>query len=151
MPYTVLVDSREQIPWKFNKSEYCAGSEITKLETGDYSLKGMEAYFVIERKGTIAEWSQNILEKRFLNELDRLENFPFAFLLLEFDMKDVMNFPYTSSIPHYKWAGLKIKPDFILRKTLELQMKYKTKFIFVGKFGQPVALSLFKRISEYYK
>jgi len=46
----VLVDTREQCPWKFTENSWCSGSEITTLKTGDYTLEGFEDKLCVEKK-----------------------------------------------------------------------------------------------------
>ena len=54
-PYTVIRDTREQEGYTFEKftGRYtsCNGMIIKKLDTGDYSLVGLEDKLCIERKG----------------------------------------------------------------------------------------------------
>ena len=44
-----------------------------KLNTGDYSIEGMESIFTIERKMSVSEIANNITENRFKDVLDRLD------------------------------------------------------------------------------
>lgn len=142
----ILVDSREQISWKFPSHK----TMIKALKTGDYSIEGLEDKFVIERKGSIAEWAGNITQKRFIKELDRLSQMDHPYIFLEFNMHDVLNFPYTSNIPKFKWKYIKIQPAFILKQTLQFQLDYNVNILMVGPYGQKTALSLFNRMVEKY-
>jgi hypothetical protein len=146
--YTVIQDSREQSPFFFPKSDCCKGTIIKSLKSGDYSLENYEDIFVIERKGSITEWSANIFQDRFKRELERLESFKYPFIILEFTMDDIMKFPESSTIPKYKWKYLKVNANNILKATLDFQLKFKTKIIFAGCYGARVASSLFKRVIE---
>lgn len=148
--YKVIQDTREQTPWHFAASVCCFGTEVGTLSTGDYTLEGYEEIFVIERKGNISEWAKNIIDPRFVRELERLKDFVHSFVILEFDMADLMNYPYSSNIPKYLWKSVKVRPDLILKKTLEFQCKYPTQIIFAGKHGKKVASSIFKRMVEQY-
>lgn len=151
MKYNVIRDTREKFGhgWDFAAGKNCAGMEVATLPEGDYTLKGYEQEIVVERKGSVSEISMNIFEDRFERELIRLESYTHPFLLMEFTMDDVMNFPKGSGIPTYKWASLKVTPFLILKKLAEFQLRYKTKFIFCGKHGKEVCASLFKRFLEY--
>jgi hypothetical protein len=150
MPYTIIRDTREKKGhgWNFRKSEYCHGQIITKLETGDYSLAGLEDIFTIERKASATEMAQNVSEGRFMNELHRLEDIRFSFIICEFTMDDLIKFPRGSGIPKHKWKYLKMKGPLLLKKVLELIRDFNVKFLFAGDHGQEVANSLFKRIQE---
>lgn len=44
--FTIIVDTREQQPWTFE--EYVVANK--KLDTGDYSIEGLQDFFAIERK-----------------------------------------------------------------------------------------------------
>lgn len=147
MPYTVVRDTREKPGegWSWRKSVYCDCTITEKLDSGDYSLKGYEHMLAIERKGSIAEWAQNINQERFIRELARLEDITYSFILLEFTMTDIMNYPIGSTIPKYLWKSLKFRGSYVLMKTIEFQMGYKTKIILCGGSGKEVASSIFKR------
>ena len=150
MKYKVIRDTREKenYGWDFNQSKNCSGTETRTLPTGDYTIEGYEQEIVIERKGCVAEIAMNIFEPRFERELDRLESYNYPFLLMEFDLADVIRFPEGSSIPKYKWSSIKVKPFLILKKLTEYQLVYKTKFIFCGKNGKEMCASIFKRFLE---
>lgn len=150
LPYTVLRDSREQLGWTFPENQYCAGTIIKGLKTGDYSILGCEKFFTIERKRNTAEFAGNIIQARFENEMKRLEDFPDAFLILEFTMENLMQWPLGSGLPPYLQRKTKISKRFLLKRFMDFQTNYKTKIILAGPYGKDVANSLFKRMSEKY-
>ncbi len=152
--YHVLRDTREQeagTGWIFSETPNCSGTTTQKLDTGDYTILGHEKEFVIERKGCLSEWARNINEKRFERELERLEEFTHPYIFLEFTIEDIMNWPHKCGIPEDKKKDIKINNFFILKKTTEIMVKYKTKIVFTGKFGRETAASLFKRVMENVK
>lgn len=59
---TILVDTREQTPWEF--SHYSTAKQ--KLDTGDYTVSGLEDKLAIERKKSVGEIANNITEKDLL-------------------------------------------------------------------------------------
>jgi len=61
--FTPIIDTREQIPLIFDK-KYCNDPIKKKLDTGDYSIVGLEEIFCIERKKSIEEIAGNIFQKR---------------------------------------------------------------------------------------
>lgn len=149
MAYKVIRDTREQLGWDFPVSSCCEGTVEQRLPTGDYTLAGYEQAFVVERKGTTGEFSQNLIQDRFNKEMLRLEKFTYPFIVCEFDMCDIQNFPEGSGIPKHLWRKLRVTPQFFLKRFWELQVLYRTKIILAGRFGgQVAASSLFKRISE---
>lgn len=148
--FKVIKDTREQDGWEFHVSSSCTGMEIGTLKTGDYTIEGYEDIVVIERKGKIEEFAANIVQPRFEEELKRLEKFKHPFAVLEFTLHDIINFPASTNIPKNKWHTVKVRPYFILKRFVELQIKYKTKFILAGPYGLDVAGSIFRRIVETY-
>ena len=66
--FTIIIDTREQQPWVFE--QYVVANK--KLDTGDYSIEGYENIFAIERKKSINEIANNIIEPRFKDVLTRL-------------------------------------------------------------------------------
>lgn len=87
----VLIDTREQQPYKF------PNHEIQGLKTGDYSIefdgKSYENEVVIERKGNVSEIysAAGSGRERFERELERLAVIPNKFILAEFDYMDLVN------------------------------------------------------------
>lgn len=146
--YVVVKDTREQLGWTFPESDRCAGTVVDTLKTGDYSLRGYEHLFVIERKGSPAEFAKNLLEERFEDELIRLDKFEHPFVLVEFEMEDIVCFPEGSGIPTSLWERLKITPQLFMRRFWEIQLRHKARVMFVGIRGREAASSLFKRIIE---
>jgi ERCC4-type nuclease len=148
--YKVLIDSREQRGWQFDQSEYCTGSVIINLASGDYSLENLQDRFSIERKGSTSEFSSNITEKRFERELDRLDKFDHSFIICEFGMNDIFSFPYNSTIPASIWKDLKVSANFIIKRLIEIETSHKVKIIMAGQHGKEYAQRIFKRMMELY-
>ena len=145
--YSVVRDTREGQGqgWFFSESSSCEGTLRYKLDTGDYSIVGLENVFTIERKGTTGEFAHNIVEARFDRELERLKEFKYAFVILEFTYQDILDFPKNSGIPEKKWKYLKIRPKFILKRLLEFRLKYPTiHFLLTGDEGKRVATQIIK-------
>lgn len=148
--FRVLRDTneKENFGWWFEEDDRCEGTTTSNLFTGDYTIGGAEDIFVIERKRNTAEFATNIYEKRFEDELKRMEEFRYPFLILEFTIEDLVQFPKNSGIPESKWGQLKVTNKMLIKRYLEIDCEYRTKIILAGPFGAPVAFSLFKRIHE---
>ena len=103
--FTVIRDTREKEGhgWWYDEDAYCIGTEITKLDIGDYSIKDKEHILCIERKESVSEFAGNCGEKRFLRELKAMSSFPHAFLLLEFGWHLIEQYPVGSTVPKSKW------------------------------------------------
>jgi len=150
MKYLVIRDTREKIRngWIWKPSKYCLGTHEGTLQTGDYTIQGYHKLLTIERKGSISEWAQNITQARVERELERMEEIRFPFVLLEFTMTDIMNYPIGSDVPKKLWPRLKVRGSYILKRTIEFEMQYRTKIIFCGGSGKEIASSIFKRTVE---
>lgn len=147
--YEVLIDTREKNPWDFPTNDFCKGFFFRKLDTGDYTLKGLEDKFVIEKKASTAEIAMNIFETRFEKELKRLDEFEHPYMIFEFDYNDIKLFPINSGLPKYLWHKLKMTSDIMEKTIARYQVQYRTKIIFAGKHGRDAATTLFKQILKY--
>ena len=53
----IIIDTREQKPWEFPGHT----TAVQKLDTGDYSVEGLEDILCIERKQNTSEFAKNIV------------------------------------------------------------------------------------------
>lgn len=129
---TIIIDSREKKPWRFNKCSTCEASLVQKLDTGDYTVQGMEDIFVIERKSSAAELYLNLgFEKdRFLREMERIKSFKYKFLFFEFSIDDIYRWPTICKRITRRKCGL--TPQYIVSMLVEIQIKYGVGIIFLG-------------------
>lgn len=146
--FTIIVDTREQKPWTFDDHSVAN----RKLDTGDYSVEGLEKIFTIERKRSVSEIAGNISEKRFYDELDRMRDFKHKFILLEFSLNSVLDYPVGSTVPKKLWNTLKITGKYILKYLTEISIKYDVHIIYCGSSdnAEEMALSIMKRMVERY-
>jgi len=94
-PFTILVDSREQWPYRFDSLPASCGFSAVRvvrtfLPTGDYSVAGHEDRFAVERKSLedlYATLGQG--RSRFEAEVERLNRMEFAAILVEADLQEV--------------------------------------------------------------
>lgn len=149
--YRVLKDTREQEGWDFAAGAHCLGTSPATLKTGDYTLAGYEDVLSVERKRSTGELAGNVLEARFERELERLDDFKYPFLVLEFDLADVASFPANSGIPRPRWKHLRVTPRFLMARLNEYQVNHKVRILFVGRHGREFCSSLFKRVTEAEK
>jgi hypothetical protein len=126
--FTIIIDTREQQPWSFEHHTTAS----RKLDTGDYSIEGLEDVVCIERKKSVSEVANNLTESRFIDVVDRMSKFKYAFLLLEFDLAQVLSYPIGSNLPRRLWDKIKISPAFIVKHILELQLNHNIKVLFCG-------------------
>lgn len=151
--FTIIRDTREQTPWEFHY-EHTVAEEIGTLKTGDYAVKGMEDKLVIERKGCIEEFAGNLGRDyaRFARELARMSSYQHAFIICEFPLKDLIEYPYHR--PNEKLQKeSRITGKYLLKVIMEIQLKYNVNIIFAGSkyFANKAALSLMKRTYERYR
>lgn len=146
--FTIIIDTREQHPWEF---PYHATSN-RKLDTGDYSIEGLEDKLCIERKNGIAEIANNMTEKRFKDVINRMKQFNHAYILIECSYDQMMNYPIGSDVPPKAWGKIKISPAFILKFLTELSVQHNIHVIFCGcpSWAEKTALSIMKRVNDLY-
>ena len=144
--FTIIIDTREQQPWSFDN--YAVANH--KLDAGDYSIQGLENILAIERKKSVNEIANNITESRFEDAIIRLSNHKYAFILLEFEIENILHYPIGSNLPKRLWDKVKIKPAFLMKHVLDWQLLYGIKVIFCGSASnaEKIAEYIFKKI--YY-
>ena len=147
--FTIIVDTREQKPWSF--SHHVTANH--KLDTGDYSIEGLEHILSIERKRNVAEFANNITERRFKDVIDRLSKIPHSFILFEFDFDKIMSFPIGSDIPKKIWDKIRVSPSFIIKNIIGLQIEHNINIIFCGNSAnaETIALAIMKKIHRENK
>jgi hypothetical protein len=142
--FTIIVDTREQQPWSFD--EYVVANK--KLDTGDYSIEGLQSFFAIERKKSINEVANNIIEPRFKDVISRMSQLKYSFFLLEFSLTEVLHYPVGSNLPKKLWDKVKITPAFIMKHILDWQIKYNIKVLFCNNASnaEKTAKYIFKKM-----
>jgi hypothetical protein len=154
--YTVLRDTGEKLGWVFNPSPNCLGTVEHNLYTGDYSLAGYyePKLFVIERKGSVGELVGNLTQSEkwddFKQELERLEEFRWPFVVCEFPASLLRTYPVGSNLPESVWPHIRVKPQFLLKRMEEIWLRFKARWLFTDSpdFGKEIASGLFKRVVE---
>jgi len=132
--FIVIKDTREQEGYYFGKFNTCAGMVEHKLDTGDYSIQGMEDKICVERKGCVEELAINLGSKKhaFLNEIKRMEPFPHKFLVLEFSLGDLLEFPDKTRIPIKSKSSVKITGRYMLKCLIEFELYNDVHVLFCG-------------------
>ena len=154
--YKVIKDTREQDGYTFEsftgRYTSCKGMVVKKLDTGDYSLEGLEDRLCIERKGRVSELAINLGKDkaRFMREIERMQEFEFPFLVLEFSLDDVIKFPEGADIPEGNMSKVKITGKYLLKMLVEIQMNYNIPVYFCDNKRNAKTLinSIFKRVNE---
>jgi len=152
--YTIIQDTREQQGLFFGPYDQCEGMITEKLDTGDYTIEGLEDKICIERKASVEEIAINLGQKKhaFMAEVKRMEPFEHKFLVCEFTLDDVLKFPEGTRIPEAKKKTLKITGKYLMKSLNELAIYNDIHVVFCeNKHNTFMFLSgLFKRLHEKY-
>jgi ERCC4-type nuclease len=148
--FTIIKDTREKVgAWDFSFAAECESQIVQKLDTGDYSIVGYETVVTIDRKKTSGELYSNLFTDyaRFKQELIRMKNFPYRYIICEFSLDDVAVFPERSGIPKFLWGKLKKVDQFIKRLEL-VEEGYGIKIIYAGskEEAEKAALDIFNNV-----
>tara|TARA_R100000008_G_scaffold84577_2_gene72351 strand:- start:6108 stop:7064 length:957 start_codon:yes stop_codon:yes gene_type:complete len=137
----IYVDSREQLPLKFNLP-----TEKKGLKFGDYALsdKSLTCNCYIERK-SLADFISTISvlnHDRFCREIERAsENNANLIILIEDTLTHALSFPF---LPYIS-KKIKVTPEFIFHKVREMIQKYDhIQFLFVN--GRKEAVRVIEKI-----
>jgi len=142
--YTIIRDSREKegSGWRFNATAKCNGTVIRKLDTGDYSIEGMEHLITIERKSISDLWGTLTTGKdRFHREMQRAVHIPSRYIIIEGSLKDVYSGCYFS----------KVSPEFILSSLASLEFDYGIRVVFADKRKDLCQWYVRKLLEKLYK
>lgn len=152
--YVVVVDTREKAGYTFKEYENCSGMINKKLDTGDYSIEGLEHLICIERKASLEEIVNNLTEstKRFDREIERMLSYEHRFIVCEFSLDDIINFPQSSMLPASIKNKIKVTGRFLLKRLMQFQVNHGIHIIFCGNKQNAFyfVASLLKRLSEKY-
>ncbi len=152
--YTIIKDTREKEGYFFVPYQNCLGSVDQKLDTGDYSIVGLEDKICIERKGCVEELAINLGKQKgaFMDEIERMKSFPHKFIVLEFTAEDLVKFPDNTRIPNKNKTDLKITGKYMLKCLMEFQLYNDIHILFCGNKNTAfvVVNSILKRINEKY-
>lgn len=104
MPLSIIVDSREQLPFSFTGAKCYEGVTVTKgsLTTGDYSLAGLESFVAVERK-SLPDLVMCLGKERerFVRELERGRALQAFAVICEGDLHELVHGQYRSQLnPH---------------------------------------------------
>jgi len=114
----IITDSREKTRLTFTHYK----TEVSTLTTGDYSIKGMESSFSIERK-SIPDLISSLTHDRprFTRELERLRGYSFKRLLIVGSLDQVKAGDYRS----------KATPESVLGSLNTFEVRYDIPVVFI--------------------
>lgn len=145
----VIRDTREKVGyWDFTHYDECEGQIVQTLKTGDYAIYGHEQDIIVDRKATTGELAINLGSKfkQFEAEMKRMENFKERYIVCEFSLNDILNFPLNSKVPANKLKFIRMNGKFMLLRISQLEQKYGVKFLLCGDVveAQKIVMELFK-------
>tara|TARA_B100000519_G_scaffold89212_1_gene77335 strand:+ start:2307 stop:2789 length:483 start_codon:yes stop_codon:yes gene_type:complete len=152
MKYIVLRDTREKTGWDFKTHDKCRAVVDWGLKTGDYTVRGLEKHLVVERKASTGELAMNLGKKRsaFEAEIKRMDNFRWKYILCEFSIDDLMNFPENSGIPKKQLQYVRMNGKFMWKKLCEYQEQHGVQIVFCDNKinAQERAMFIFDEVTE---
>ncbi len=122
--FKILVDTREQLPYKFPKKQM----ETIGLPYGDYTIeydgKSYLDQIVVERKSRVGELfsASGSSRDRFERELEKMRDVKYKWIMCEFDFMEMTNNPP---------PGL-LEISVVYGSIASWQIKYNIPFIFTG-------------------
>jgi ERCC4-type nuclease len=133
--FTIVIDSREQRPYRFRDAV------VKALESGDYSIVGLEDRIAVERKSKEDAYSS--LGKgrgRFERELERLSRFDYAALVIESDFADFLQSP----------PFTRMSPKAAMNSLVSWSVKYGIHVFFASDRRHARAL-VYRVLEKYWK
>jgi len=122
--FTIIQDTREKKPWTFEATGSVQDVKVEKLDTGDYSIEGMEDIFFVERKASVEEVyiSLGVQWERFRKEMERAKPYKYKFLVIEATMREIYR-----GTRYSKMTG-----KFIMARLLHIEQEYGVRVVFAG-------------------
>ena len=128
MGITIIIDTREKLPYTFSNPRY-AGTTVIRdtLHTGDLSLPGFTDRCALERKSIddligCLKTGKNGSRERFERELARLRCYECKAVIVEASFADIARGDYRSEM----------LPAAVLGSIFALWNRYSTPFVFAG-------------------
>lgn len=118
----IIKDTREQNGFNL---EFHGFSVISKkLDTGDYSIEGLEKTLCIERKASTGEIAMNfgVKSKQFDAEIERMKSYKYKYLVCEFTLDTLLKFPKDSGIPSNKLCKIKINSKYLISRIRQMEL-----------------------------
>lgn len=127
----IVIDTREKPNFRWDFTKYGCDQIIKKLPAGDYSIIGFETEVAIERKRSAGELYSNLIKKynTFSKELKILSTYRIKYILCEFPLEFICQFPKNSQIHPKFWSSLKGNNKFFLSR-LELLSEFNIPILF---------------------
>lgn len=141
----ILRDTREKQPWSFDWYDDVKEIRVCTLKTADYTMAGYEDIISVERKRSTGELAINFGTKRrqFVAELERMQSIKYRYIVCEFPIERLSEFPRNSGIPEKDWKKLRMNGGYIRKTIRDFSTDYNVTFLFCS--------SPFEAQDEVYK
>ncbi len=125
----IIIDTREKKPWNFENHHQI----FKKLETGDYSVEGLEDQIAIERK-SLNDYIRSILQDkiRFTKVLNKLSGIKHSCIIVEEPYQHVWDRNYYS----------KVNPQYINSRTKTIKNTFSIPVFFSKNRGRAKEIAL---------
>jgi len=151
---TLVVDTRERIPFDYEGEEEFEAIVHEKLDAGDYSLKGMEHIIVIERKATADELFNNFTQNkdRIYAEFERLRNHKIKIIMIEQSCEDICN-PrnYYVNKKGINKASVNMPVAVVAANLNTLMLEYEAQVIFAGSKARSMTKNILLAAYKLYR
>lgn len=150
----LIVDTREKTPYDFDGDPAFASIEHTKLDAGDYSIKGMEHLITIERKANADELFNNFTQnkERIFAEFERLRDHKIKIMIIEQSCEDVFN-PnnYYINKKGLNKKDVRMPVAVVSANLTKLIVEYGVQVIFAGNRARSVTKNLLIGAYEHHR
>lgn len=150
----ILIDTREKHPYNFTDrfGDFIDCRHI-KLDTGDYSVAGLEHLLCIERKESVTELAGNCTAKRFIRELERMSEYKYRYIILEFNLSDIKGYPKNLKLPPWIKRKIKISGNFILTRICQWSLDYDINILPCGnrQNAQNMVMAIINKVTQQEK
>ena len=115
-PFIIAIDTREQRPYTFKNIKPVPEVVVQTLQTGDYSIAGLDNLVCVERKSLADLFSSvGTGRERFEREMVRMSKMDYAALVIESSLSGIFVNPPSRS---------KMNPKAVFRTLLSWSIKY---------------------------
>jgi ERCC4-type nuclease len=144
---TVLIDTREQAPFNLARfANWIEGERRATLETGDYSVEGMEDMIALERK-SLNDLAGTLMHnrERFFRQCERMTAFKYRAILVEATYEQIKS-------PHRPVDGVAVHPNGLTGTLDALEARYLIPVIYTSShraLAEEKAASYLSKIFTY--